>query len=379
MNKAYPSEKSVSTSYYLPSKIGSYLKRLDLEYSRDKQSLKGEIIKSARAIVIENTEYDNWNGGTTGHDVRLFLPEGILSKIGLSSQVEIGESLRVDLNTCCTHVENEFFRAVQLELNDEHDPEYQRAIPLSQRPQINPDNLSIWKPGLVRLFISHRDEYKRVATDLADALEIYGIGSFVAHDTIEPTREWRREIMNGLETMEVMLVFLTDNFSESIWTNQEVGFALGKGVPIISLKLEKKDPPGFISHEQALRSSLSDPASSAKQIQKLVAEKLGRRDRIQSGLIAAFLTSPDWNEARDRFEAMASTVETLSDREFDEIVQGFYKNNQLYGATYLVNARERLKTFLEKTSGKKIEIKGREIKEIKTTPRSMYLDDDIPF
>ena len=34
----------------------------------------------------------------------------------------------------------------------------------------------------------------------------------VAHDTIAPMTEWRLEIMRGLETMEVMLVFLTDDF-----------------------------------------------------------------------------------------------------------------------------------------------------------------------
>jgi len=47
--------------YYLPSKISSYLQRLDLEYERSDRSLFREIIKSARVAVIEATEYDNWN------------------------------------------------------------------------------------------------------------------------------------------------------------------------------------------------------------------------------------------------------------------------------------------------------------------------------
>jgi TIR domain len=137
---------------------------------------------------------------------------------------------------------------------------------------VDPDNLSIWRPGLVRLFISHRDSHKRQATSLADALEPLGISSFVAHETIEPTKEWRREIMNGLETMEIMLVFLTDDFQESPWTNQEVGFALGRGIPIVSLKMAIRDPPGFISHEQALRGHIDNPADSAVRLQKLLVE-----------------------------------------------------------------------------------------------------------
>ena len=128
---------------------------------------------------------------------------------------------------------------------------------------MNPDNLSIWRPGLGRIFISHRDKHKAEARELADALEEYGFSSFVAHETIPANEEWRKVIVAGLETMEIMVVFLTDDFHESIWTNQEVGHALGRGVPIISLKLGRLDPPGFISHVQALRGSIQQPITAA--------------------------------------------------------------------------------------------------------------------
>ncbi|MEO6248753.1 MAG: toll/interleukin-1 receptor domain-containing protein [Sphingomicrobium sp.] len=169
---------------------------------------------------------------------------------------------------------NEYFRAVILEVDDENDPDYQRAIPFSTKPAVNPETLSFWKPGQIPLFITHRDHDKVGANELADALSAFGISSFVAHDTIKPMKEWRREILKGLDTMEMMLVYLTDQFAESIWTQQEVGFALGKDIPVISLKLQGKDPPGFIDNVQAQRGSMDHPANSATSIYKLISEQL---------------------------------------------------------------------------------------------------------
>jgi hypothetical protein len=63
-------------------------------------------------------------------------------------------------------------------------------------------------------------------------------------------KTWQQEIEKGLETMEVMLAFITDDFHDSVWTNQEVGYALGKGVPIIPVKFGRNDPDGFIGSKQ---------------------------------------------------------------------------------------------------------------------------------
>jgi hypothetical protein len=209
----------LQSKYYLPPKVGSYLRRLELDYELAGEHKRLEIIRAARASVIEAVIIDNWNGGTFEHDLRLYLPEDVLRKIRISEQRQIASAICSDLNNCADEIESESFRAVYLTLNDEADAEYQRAFQVAQRAQIKLEALNVWKPGLIRLFVSHRDGYKAQATSLANALETYGVSCFVAHDQIAATKEWRREILNGLETMEVMLVFLTDDFGESTWTN----------------------------------------------------------------------------------------------------------------------------------------------------------------
>jgi len=110
----------------------------------------------------------------------------------------------------------------------------------------------IWKnSSKFRLFISHLADDKDKATRLKEALNYHSISGFVAHEDIDPTLEWQAEIESGLYAMDAMVAIHTKGFSESYWTQQEVGFALGRSVNIISLKMGE-DPTGFISKHQAL-------------------------------------------------------------------------------------------------------------------------------
>lgn len=240
-------------SNVLPIKVSQYLVRLHMTYAKRGENDLRDVIAASRYYIREDSAYDNWNGGMSGHDVVFFLPLHEMAKIDVEQQSEVASGIKDLLQKMGEAIEDEFFNNVSFELIDENDAECQQAVPFSQSPPVNPDTLSFWKPGLARVFISHRDAHKVEARHLSEALEDYGMSCFVAHDTIQPMSEWRAEIMKGLQTMEVMLIFLTDDLAESMWCHQEVGFALGKGVPIISLKLGHVDPPGFISHVQAQR------------------------------------------------------------------------------------------------------------------------------
>jgi hypothetical protein len=169
--------------------------------------------------------------------------------------------------------------------------------------------------------------------------------------------------------MEVLLAFITDDFEGSVWTMQEVGYALGKGIPVVSLKLESKDPPGFISDRQALRGSLADLESSAQDMFTILGEAVGRKDRIQTALVAAFVASRDFIEARDRFNAMQRLIEKLTDAEVSMIVDGYYRNNQLYRSEYLDNKNHRLVRFLDAATDEEFTIEGRTIKEVQRPAR----------
>lgn len=129
-----------------------------------------------------------------------------------------------------------------------------------------------WKDtNKFRLFISHISKDKDKATRLKDCLSSYGISGFVAHEDIHPTLEWQKEIERALHAMDAFVAIHTVGFSKSHWTQQEVGFAVGRGIKIISLKMGE-DPTGFISQHQALARRGRKAEDIAAEIDAILAD-----------------------------------------------------------------------------------------------------------
>lgn len=124
---------------------------------------------------------------------------------------------------------------------------------------------------LFRLFISHLSKDKDKAVRLKECLKPYGILGFVAHEDILPTLEWQHEIERALRTMDAFIAVHTDGFSQSNWTQQEIGFAVCRGVKIISFRMGE-DPTGFITRQQALSRQNRTAVEIAKEINTLLSE-----------------------------------------------------------------------------------------------------------
>ncbi len=106
---------------------------------------------------------------------------------------------------------------------------------------------------------------------LRDCLRNCWISGFVAHEDISPTDEWQTEIEKALRTMEAFVVILTPGFHQSVWTQQEIGFAVARRVKIISLKMGNEDPVGFIARHQALPRRGRRAEDIAKEIHDILA------------------------------------------------------------------------------------------------------------
>jgi hypothetical protein len=132
-----------------------------------------------------------------------------------------------------------------------------------------------------RLFISHIAKHKDRATRLRDCLVPYAISGFVAHEDIHPTLEWQKEIERALYTMDAFLAIHTPGFKDSLWTQQEIGFAVGRGVKIISFKMGE-DPTGFISKHQALARRSRTAEEIALEVDAILAA-----DPLTAGKLAA--------------------------------------------------------------------------------------------
>lgn len=66
-------------------------------------------------------------------------------------------------------------------------------------------------------------KHKKRVAELKDALAVFGVHAFVAHEDIQPNQDWQSEIETALNTMHGMATILTPEFKDSEWTDQEIG------------------------------------------------------------------------------------------------------------------------------------------------------------
>lgn len=153
---------------------------------------------------------------------------------------------------------------------------------IEEAPKIGIDP-PFWRNRMFRLFISHLSAEKVFAAQVQEALLQYGISGFVAHNDIEPTLEWQTQIETALATCDSLVALLHPTFHNSNWTDQEIGFAMGRGLPVFTVRLGQ-DPYGFIGRFQgftgggktaeAIARELFDSYRKNKQTQKRMAEVL---------------------------------------------------------------------------------------------------------
>ena len=235
-------------------------------------------------------------------------------------------------------VQNEYIGQVHIELFNHEDTECQNAIqPTDAITSINVGYPTFWHPGYLKLFISHRSEHKELVSELSESLLPYGISCFVAHKDIEPTKEWRNEIEKALRSMDVFLAFLTDDFSGGDWTNQEVGFAIARGVPIIPLKTSLKNPYGFMSIYQALQGKVDNIQQLTTDIFNLLCQKFDKKGLVKKAVIATFINSTSFSESNRAFVNL-QTFKEFTDIELGNLVNGFNNNNQLFDC-YLMTGK----------------------------------------
>jgi TIR domain len=146
-----------------------------------------------------------------------------------------------------------------------------------------PKEATVWKAGQFKLFLSHLVSFKVQTARLQQVLRKYAISSFVAHEDIEPSKEWQIEIEVALHTMDAMAVLLMPGFKESNWCDQEVGVAVGRNVLIIPVR-KGLDPYGFTGKYQGIQAINKSVADVAKEIFEVIIKSPKTRGKIIGSL-----------------------------------------------------------------------------------------------
>ena len=76
-------------------------------------------------------------------------------------------------------------------------------------PRDEADAAGPWQGEHFRLFVSHTSAHREFAGGLRRSLLALAVDCFVAHDQIEPTREWQDEIETALNTCDALVAVFT--------------------------------------------------------------------------------------------------------------------------------------------------------------------------
>ena len=146
------------------------------------------------------------------------------------------------------------------------------------------------------LFLSHVSKHKVAVSKLKDELALHGIAAFVAHEDIEPSLQWRDEIELGLRSMHALAALITPDFHSSAWTDQEIGWALGRGVLVVPVRLGV-DPYGFAGKVQAITGNLDRLEVLAAPILKSLLTNPQTHGEMRRALVAAFCDADSYSMA----------------------------------------------------------------------------------
>lgn len=216
-----------------------------------------ELLESAHAW-FDNTNCDNLNGGTYTWTLRLEVPVPLFASVE-SRLPKFEKEISEKLPHFSKSFTNDFLDAATIS-------PITGGVAVGQR--IAPSEAEVhrlWPEGRFRLFSSHVAKHKVAVSELKDELELFGVSAFVAHEAIKPSLEWLREIELALRSMHALLALITPDFHASVWTDQEIGWAFGRGVLVVPVRLGV-DPYGFAGKVQGISGDLKKPTMLAKAV-----------------------------------------------------------------------------------------------------------------
>jgi hypothetical protein len=197
-----------------------------------------------------------------------------------------------------------------------------------------------WEPRRFRLFFSHVARVKRELGDLRQELSRFAVDGFIAHESIAPTSQWQNEIENALRTCEALAAFLTPDFHQSPWTDQEIGFCLARDILVIPIDMGFT-PYGFIGRVQAIKGQ----DRTVEQLRDSIFQALLRNEvtvgPMRQALLHQFEDSSSFATAKRNIQLLEGLADWTADQ-LDALEVAGQMNKQISDAFGVPERAQRL-------------------------------------
>lgn len=196
-----------------------------------------------------------------------------------------------------------------------------------------PNNLIVSSYPTPKAFISYSAKEKKLAGAFSDKLKEMGFDVFLAHEDIQPSKEWVNEILDNLNKSDIFLPIITKNFKLSNWTDQECGIAYVKNIKVIPVRVQL-EPYGFIGKYQSLTLkdiNLSGVRKACNQIFEILENDEIFSKKLKGLYIGKFIHSNSYDQTRKNLGKIM-LMSDLTNEEVYQILEASVTNDQIYGA-----------------------------------------------
>ena len=189
-----------------------------------------------------------------------------------------------------------------------------------------------WEDERFRLFLTHVDTQKQAAHSLKSCLRLYGVDAFVAHDDIQPGKEWQVVIESALHSCDALAGLLHEGFRESDWCDQEVGIALGRGIAVVPIQFHLL-PYGFFGSVQAVNNAATQqPKMLAWNLVGILLKDKRTSEKLTEAIVDELACAGSYIQANRLSKILAEEAPLLSKDQAERLRTAEKENDQLQGA-----------------------------------------------
>ncbi len=311
-----------------PIDVESTLAAAAHAFLRKNRVADAELLASAK-VDIEPTGYDNWDGGTTIWELRLEVPYPDY----LAVEKDHREAIEKFIDDVVSPFLPETGHWVKATIKPAEftDPNWRRAVATQALPL---DKYQTIDPANDRLaFISYQTADKHVARRLQRILQEVGITSFLAHEDIQVSAEWRERILEELGKTSIFVSVLSKDYFESPWCVQESGIAAYRGITSLHLSLDGNIPRGFSANIQSMKVD-PDNVSLLGLLPGIVASDFDLGVELILDIVGR---SGSFRNAEANFRLILPHIPRMSDQQIKELLEKTYSNNQIHHAGQCAN------------------------------------------
>ncbi len=109
-----------------------------------------------------------------------------------------------------------------------------------------------------QVFVSHAPQDLELVGELFSTIKNFPFGVHIALEEVSSGRS-RRRLQGRVANSDVVVAVLTDAGVKSEWVNQEIGYALAKGVPVLPLYDDERLRGGYLTDVEGVEIERESP------------------------------------------------------------------------------------------------------------------------